>query len=242
MAIPLEESKKELFAYFKENQKAYLKKHLRERGDILRIAGFSAHLDKFYSGSWQKAYFDFEFYQFVTTAQKYLSLKSLAAKQKLEKRLSQLALSLGTSPEDRLCIAIFGKEVKQERQQTLLDALKSYITKIPPVYNENYISGFLSALQQKRASYSSISEWIATEFNKRCLKDEAKEAYHLFKKHPDLIKRLSDPDVLWAFTTFLNKGTKKEVSQFYKAVKKYKGSELVGIIETTQKASRAINE
>lgn len=133
MPAQVESLKQELFSYWAG--------HLQAAENDLRTAGFSTHLDTLYK-SWDEAVSDFNFYQFVNTAQEYLGVTSPKDEKSLRKKLAEYALHLGLSDEDRLLISELGEEaVPQERREELLDALTMYIIENPPAYNQDYSSG-----------------------------------------------------------------------------------------------------
>lgn len=134
MSIQLEGLKQELFAYWERHPKA--------REPALRATGFGTHLDTLYEGKWFAARRDFEFYQFVKVAQRYLGARSPENRQMQEKRLLQAGFPYLASAEDNLLLSIFGPEnIESEKGEQMLGTLKAYVTQNPPVYSEVYRAG-----------------------------------------------------------------------------------------------------
>jgi len=139
----LDPLKQELFAYL-ETLPEKTRTLLRIRHDVIN-AGFGEHLNVLYGGSWFKASEDFQFYQFVRTAQSYSSASSPEEMRMLESRFLQYALDLAGAFEDVYLLSMLGEE-GQERYRPALEAIKAYIKGNPPVYDETYKAGMLQAV------------------------------------------------------------------------------------------------
>lgn len=139
----LEPLKQELFSYL-ETLPEKDRTRIRTR-TTLTEAGFGPHLNELYGGRWFRAIEDFQFYQFVKTAQSYLNTTSPEDKEILERRLLQYAFDSAGSSEHVLLVSIFGEQ-SQERYAPSLEAIRAYIKENPPVYNESYREGMLQIL------------------------------------------------------------------------------------------------
>ncbi len=165
MAQELEPLKQELFSYL-ETLPEKDRTSIRTRTTVTE-AGFGPHLNALYGGRWFRAIEDFQFYQFVKTAQSYLNVKSPEEKQILEKRLLQYAFDSAGSSEHVLLVSIFGEQ-SQERYAPSLEAIRAYIQKNPPVYDETYRIGMLQILpaemkvttSRKAAGYQLLKEQV----------------------------------------------------------------------------------
>lgn len=157
MPQELDPLKQELFSYL-EKLPEETRTRLRNRDTVIE-AGFGTHLDELYGGNWIRAIEDFQFYQFVKTAQRY-SNASPKEKEELEPILVQYGLDAVGLPEERVLISLLDKSDSGYTMR--LRAIQDYMARSPVVYEEDYRSGLASVLQPKIdiPSYETLEEHV----------------------------------------------------------------------------------